>query len=73
MLKFIESFSKLINFFALFKVVKQFYINLFVNILVEKNNNNIYLLQISIVNNNKNKDNFITYRLNYNCKDLNIV
>ncbi len=73
MLKFIESFSKLIIFFVLFEVVKQFYIDLFINIFVKKDNNNIYLLQVSIVDNNKNKDNLITYKLNYNCKDFDII
>jgi len=57
----------------LFEVVKQFYIDLFINIFVKKDNNNIYLLQVSIVDNNKNKDNLITYKLNYNCKDFDII
>ena len=73
MLESKESFSKLTNFFVLLKIVKQFYIDFFINIFVKKNNNNIYLLQISTINNNKNKDNFIAYRLNYNCKDFNII
>ena len=73
MLKLIESFSKLTNFFALLKVVKQFYIDLLINIFIEKDNNNIYLFQVLIINNNKNKNNFITCRLNYNCKNLNII
>ncbi len=73
MLEFIENFSKSANFFALFKAIKQFYIDIFVNIFVEKNSNNVYLLQISVVDSNKNKDSFIAYRLNYGRKDLDIV
>ena len=73
MLKLIEYFSKLINFFVLFKVINFFYIDFFIDILVEKNNNNIYLFQILVINNNKNKDNFVIYKFNYNCKKFNIT
>ncbi len=73
MLKFIKNFFKLTNFFVLLKVIKQFYIDFFVNIFVKKNSNNIYLLQILVVDNNKDKDNLITYKLNYNCKDFDII
>ncbi len=73
MLKFIKNFFKLTIFFVLLKVIKQFYIDFFVNIFVKKNSNNIYLLQILVVDNNKDKDNLITYKLNYNCKDFDII
>jgi len=73
LLKFIKNFFKLTNFFVLLKVIKQFYIDFFVNIFVKKNSNNIYLLQILVVDNNKDKDNLITYKLNYNCKDFDII
>ncbi len=68
-----ESFSKSTNFFVLLKFIQQLNVYLFVNILIKKSNNNIYLLQILIVNDNKNKDNFVVYQLNYNCEDFDII
>ena len=73
LLQFIESFSKSTNFFVLLKFIQQLNVYLFVNILIKKSNNNIYLLQILIVNDNKNKDNFVVYQLNYNCEDFDII
>ncbi len=55
------------------KVVRQLNIDFFVNVLVEKDNNDVYLLQVLVIDNNKNKDNLVTYKLNYDKKDFNII
>jgi len=44
LLELIKSFSELINLLILSKVIKQFYIDLFVNIFIKNDSNNIYLL-----------------------------
>jgi len=71
--QFIESFFKLTNLFALLKVVKQFDVDFFVNVFVNKDSYDIYLFQILIIDNDENKDNLVTHKFNYDRKDFNII
>jgi len=68
-----KNFSKLTNLFVLLKIVKQLDINFFVNFFVEKDNYDVCLLWILIIDNNKNKNNFVTYKLNCDRKNFNII
>lgn len=73
LLQLIENFLKSTNFFVLFKVIRQLDVDLLVNVLIEKSDNDVYLLQISIIDDNEDKDNLVAYRLNNDCKDLCVV
>jgi len=42
--KLIKNFFKLINHFVLFKVIKQFNVDFFVNVFIKKDDNNVHLL-----------------------------
>ena len=47
------------------KISKLFYIDFLFDIPIKKSDFNIYLFQILIFNSDKDKDNFIKYKLNY--------
>ena len=49
----------------LIKIIKLSYIDFFLNVLIEKDDFNIYLFQILIYSYRKSEDYLITYRLYY--------
>ena len=54
-------------------IVRNFYINFLIHNIIKKNNFNVYLFDVLIINNNNNKDNFIIYKLNYRNESFIIV
>ena len=51
-------------------IVKNFYVYLFVDIFVKKNDFDIYLFNILIIGDDDNENNFIIYKFNYNWENL---
>ena len=52
---------------------KYFYINFFIHIIIKKNDFNIHLLNISIIDDDYNENDFITHKLNYRNENLVII
>ena len=62
----IKSFIQFINLNIIFiKVVKLLYINILLNIIIKKNDFDVYLFHISIHNRRKRKNRLITHKLYY--------
>jgi hypothetical protein len=52
----------------LFVFYRKLDVNFFVNNFMKKNNYNIYLLYFLVINDNNNKESFVTYKLYYSNK-----
>ena len=62
----IKDLIQFINLDIIFvKIVKLLYINVLLNIVIKKNDFNVYLFYILIYNRRKRKDRFIIYKFYY--------
>ena len=61
-----KSFIQFINFNVIFiEIVKLLYINVFLNIVIKKDDFNVYLFYILIHNRDKRENRFIIYKFYY--------
>ena len=74
--KIIQNFAKTIYYSKTFEInifEKYFYINFFIHIIQKKNDFDIYLFNISIINDNYNENDFIIHKFNYRNENFVII
>ena len=70
----IKNFIQFVNFDIIFiKIFKLLYINVLLNIVIKKNDFNVYLFHVSIHNRYKRKNRFIIYKLYYRRESVIII
>ena len=76
MFEIIQSFAKTTYYSKTFKISvfeKYFYINFLIHIIIKKNDFNIYLFNILIIDDSYDENDFIIHKLNYRNENLVII
>ena len=76
MFKIIQNFTKTTYYLKTFEISvfeKYFYINFFIHIIIKKNDFDIHLFNISIINDNYDENNFVIHELNHRNESFMII